>query len=166
MSCCGGTNPAWPETLFARAVHRALERILDYVGDPGCSDGPDAASAALDAAAGYASDHPVRTLIVERLRQMLRDIDVIPDYEIGEPPRCRRPPHQVLVGARNGLVGLVRFVEDGDRGGLDHARAALQKAADREPSRHSRRARDEGYLIDYLQRMLDELDTSPDHTDG
>ncbi len=64
-------DPAWPETLFARAVHRALERILDYVGDPGCSDGPDAASAALDAAARYASDHPARTLIVERLRQML-----------------------------------------------------------------------------------------------
>ncbi len=35
MSGCGGTDPDWPETLFARAVHRALERILAYVGDPG-----------------------------------------------------------------------------------------------------------------------------------
>ena len=73
---------------------------------------------------------------------------------------------EVLVGARNGLVGLVRFVEYGDRGGLDRARAALRKAADREPARHSRRARDEGYLFDYLQGLLDELDASPDHTDG
>ncbi len=45
MSCCGGTNPGWPEALFARAVHRALERILDYVGDPWMSEEADAASA-------------------------------------------------------------------------------------------------------------------------
>lgn len=166
MSGCGGTNPAWPETLFARAVHRALERILAYVGDPVLSEEADAAAAALDAATGYASDHSARTLIVERLRQMLRDIDIIPDYEIGEPPRHRRPPYQVLFGARNGLVGLIRFVEDGDRGGLDHARAALRKAATRERSGHSRRARDEGYLFDYLQRMLEELAASSGRAEG
>lgn len=158
MRGCGSIDPDWPETLFARAVRRALERILTYVGDPGLVEEADAASAALDAAAGYASDHPARTLIVQRLRQMLRDIDIIPDYQIGGPPRSRRSPHQVLVGARNGLVGLVRFVEDGNRGGLDHARAALQKAAERAPSGHSRRRRDEGYLFDHLGLLCDELD--------
>ncbi len=46
MSGCGGTDPDWPETLFARAVHRALERILAYVGDPGLVEEADAAWAA------------------------------------------------------------------------------------------------------------------------
>lgn len=158
MRGCGSINPDWPETLFARAVRRALERILTYVGNPGMVEEADAAAAALDAAAGYASDHSARTLIVVRLRQMLHDIDIIPDYQIGEPPRSLRPPHAVLVGARNGLVGLVRFVEDGDRDGLDHARAALWTAAKREPSGQSRRRRDEGYLFDYLGRLCDELE--------
>ncbi len=166
MRGCGSTDPDWPETLFARAARRALERILTYVGDPGLVEEADAASAALDAAAGYASDHPARTMIVQRLRQMLHDIDVIPDYEIGEPPRSRRPPHEVLVGARNGVVGIARFVEDGDRDGLDHARAALRKAAKREPSGHSRRARDEGYLFDYMGQLLDDLDAAAGRIEG
>lgn len=156
-------SPEWPKTPFAEAVRLALERVLTYIGDPWLFEEADAARADLDTAAGYASDHRGRTLIVERLRQMLGDIDVIPEYEIVETPsatapRSERPEYAVLVGARNALASLVWFVEDADRGGLGRAREALAKAAEREPSFGSRRRRDEGYLFDHVRLLLEDLD--------
>lgn len=155
--------PEWPNTPFAEAVRLGLDQILTYVGDPWLFEKADAARANLDTAAGYVSDHRGRNLIVERLRQMLSDIHVIPDYEILEESSARtqqsaRPGYAVLVGARNALAGLVWLVEDADHGGLDRARKALEKAAERKPSVGSRRRRDEGYLFDHLQLLLDELD--------
>lgn len=152
--------PEWPDTPFAESVRLALEHVLTYVGDPWLFEEADAARADLDTAAGYAADHRGRTLIVERLRQMLGDIDVIPEYEIVEEPSATkpRPGYAVLVGARNSLVGLVRFVEAKDRGGLEHARIALRKAGKRGPSSGSRRRRDEGYLFEHVRLLLDDLD--------
>lgn len=155
--------PEWPDTPFAEAVRLALEHVLTYVGDPWLFEEADAARADLDTAAGYASAHHGRTLIVERLRQMLGDIDVIPEYEIVEEPsaakpQTERPGHAVLVGARNSLVGLVMFVEAKDRGGLEDARIALRKAGKRRPSSGSRRRRDEGYLFEHVGLLLDDLD--------
>ena len=154
--------PEWPKTPFAEAVRLALERVLTYIGDPWLFETADAARVDLDTAAGYASDHRGRTLIVERLRQMLGEIDVIPEYEIVEEPSAtapsQRPEYAVLVGARNALASLVWFVEDADRGGLGRAREALAKAAEREPSVGSRRRRDEGYLFEYVRLLLEDLD--------
>lgn len=157
--------PKWPDTPFAEAVRWALEHVIRYVGDPWLFEEADAARADLDAASAHSSDNRDRTLIVERLRQMLGDIDVIPEYEIVEEPsatapRSEWPGHAVLVGARNALASLVWFVEDADRGGLDRARKALEKAAEREPSVGSRRRRDEGYLFEHVRLLLDELDGS------
>ena len=156
--------PEWPDTPFAGSVKSAFDHILIYVADPWAHEEADDARADLDRAAEQSSQRRVHILIAEVLRLMLDEIDVIPEYEfVNEAKATARwlaQRQDSPAWTYNTLSALVAYAEGGDQHCLYRAEASLENAEARRPPGNSRRARDEGYIIDHLTALRADLERS------
>lgn len=152
----------WPQSPFAHSVRTAFEHVLRFIDRPAEYEEADAARTKLDGALTETSGNPRRRVIVEQLRMMIDELDVIPDYEI--PIDSGPGQTDAFAGSvERALKQFVNFAEAEPEANLSWARIELGSAARRRPP-STRWRRDFGIIIERLGRILAAFE--PGRADG
>lgn len=142
----------WPQTPFAQSVTAAFKHVLRFIEHPAQYEEADAARTQLDAALTDTAGDPRRELIVEQLRAMLDELDVIPDYDISLTSR-RGDTERFASSVERAFTQLVKAAEAEPDAQLSWVPIELNRAARcRPPS--TRWRRDFGIVLERLGLIL------------
>lgn len=152
----------WPQTPFAQSVTAAFKHVLRFIEHPAEYEEADAVRAELEAAQTHTAGDPHRERIVQQLRAMIDELDVIPDLTVLfdiRPGETKRFAECI----QRAFTQLAKAAEAEPDAMLSWVRIELNRAARcRPPS--TRWRRDFGISLERLGLILAEFET--DHTDA